>query len=350
MSYQHDEDLFEGTKMTFGEHLDELRAALLKAVLALGVGFVIGLLIGNWVVRWIQMPVEGALQRYYTQQAMEEYVRDLEAQGIEVPDDVSTIEQMMAGERLISESAYVSPSEITKELKRLYPDAMGQVAIPELSPEQVPLRENMIRIFLWRPVAMHPQLQLRTLNAQEAFMIYIKASLIAGFVLASPLVFYYVWNFVAAGLYPHEKRYVHLFMPISIGLFLAGAALAFFVVFRYVLDFLLAFNAWLGLDPDLRISEWLSFVMLLPIGFGISFQLPLVMLFLERIGVIPVQTYIEKWRIAVMTIAIISMILTPADPISMILMAVPLTILYFGGIAMCRLMPRGRNPFAEALD
>jgi sec-independent protein translocase protein TatC len=91
-------------------------------------------------------------------------------------------------------------------------------------------------------------------------------------------------------------------------------------------------------------------VLFLPLGFGISFQLPLVMLFINRIGIVPVATYVQKWRIAILAIFVISMILTPADPISMLLMAGPLTILYFFGIMLCLWMPRNRNPFSEAYE
>jgi sec-independent protein translocase protein TatC len=117
-----------------------------------------------------------------------------------------------------------------------------------------------------------------------------------------------------------------------------------------VLDFLFSFNRMMDIDPDPRISKWLSFVLFLPLGFGVAFQLPLVMLFINRIGVISVQTYLEKWRIAILTIFVLSMLLTPADPISMLLMALPLTVLYFGGIGLCRWMPRGRNPFSERYE
>src|SRR5690606_24772397 len=102
-----------------------------------------------------------------------------------------------------------------------------------------------------------------------------------------------------------------------------------------------------NIDPDPRISEWLSFVLFLPLGFGISFQLPLVMLFLQRLGIIAVEQYLQKWRIAVLAIFVIAMVLTPADPISMLLMACPLTVLYFGGIALCLWMPKNRNPYSE---
>ena len=95
----------------------------------------------------------------------------------------------------------------------------------------------------------------------------------------------------------------------------------------------------------MRINDWLSFVMFLPLGFGIAFQLPLVMLFMNRINLFSVEAYLDKWRIAVMCIFVLSMILTPADPISMLLLAIPLTLLYFLGVGMCQWMPKNSNPF-----
>ena len=163
-------------------------------------------------------------------------------------------------------------------------------------------------------------------------------------------MFLQIWNFVAAGLYPNEKKYVHLYLPFSLGLFLAGAALCFYFVIPQVLEWLFSFNKTLKIDPDPRINEWIGFALFLPLGFGISFQLPLVMLLLNRIGLLSVELYLAKWRISILVIFIISMILTPADPVSMLFMAVPLTGLYFLGIGMCRWMPRGQNPFAEAYE
>ena len=109
-------------------------------------------------------------------------------------------------------------------------------------------------------------------------------------------------------------------------------------------------NRALDIQTDPRISEWLGFVLILPLGFGIAFQLPLVMFFLNRIGVFTIQAYLQKWRVAVLVIFVISMFLTPADPMSMLMMAAPLTALYFLGVAMAKWMPRGRNPFNEAYD
>jgi sec-independent protein translocase protein TatC len=366
MSRPHNEDLFEDTKMTFGEHLEELRTALIKSLMALVVGFLIGLLFGNYVVRFLQTPIQNALENYYQDQAIvevQQLMSDRAERGEPLPSGLAdlgdldesgrkaAIKEFLQTERLLPEEVYLDVEGLVGELQLRYPEAIDKDWRPaESDAGETKKPGSMMRIFLWRPLEKDPRLKVRSLSAQEPFFIYIKAALVSGAILSGPFIFWYIWTFVAAGLYPHERSYVWKFMPLSIGLFLAGAALAFFAVFGFVLDFLFSFNAWMGIDPDPRISEWLSFVLILPLGFGVAFQLPLVMLFLERIGIFSVQTYLSKWRIAVLVIAVISMLLTPADPMSMLLMAGPLTVLYFGGIVLCRWMPKGRSPFADPIE
>jgi len=207
-------------------------------------------------------------------------------------------------------------------------------------------RLSLVAITVWRETEVH----IQALSAHEAFMIWLKAALIVGVLISSPWIFWNIWQFVAAGLYPHERGYVYIYLPFSMLLFIAGAALAFFFVFEPVLKFLFSFNAAMKIDPDPRIGEWISFVLFLPLGFGLAFQLPLVMLFINRLGIFSVEAFLSKWRIAILVIFVLSMFLTPADPISMMLLAGPLTILYFLGIALCQWMPHGRNPFNEVYE
>lgn len=168
-------------------------------------------------------------------------------------------------------------------------------------------------------------------------MSYMKVCFFAGLLLASPWVFYQLWLFIAAGLYPHERKYVHVYLPMSIVLFLLGAMAGYFYAFPLMLDFLIGFNDWLGIGFTPRLSEYISMAMLMPLMFGVSFQLPMVMVFLERIGVCSVDTYKKNWRIAVLVISIASMVLTTSpDPWSMMLMMVPLLLLYVFGIFLCR--------------
>ena len=329
-----DEELLEKTKMSFSEHLEELRTALFKCIAAWLVGTLFGLLIGWQVVDYVQTPLRHALDNFYrgqAQTALVDRLEDQQAAGDAVPEDIPTAAAEMADEGLVPEDLYVDRAELSKAL-----------GIPIPQAEAFPTtREGMIRLRLYRPIEDDPRLNVISLSGQEPFMIYMKASFVVGAVLASPFIFYYLWNFVAAGLYRRERNLVYLYLPMSLGLFFAGAALAFFAVFDFVLNFLFWFNAQMGIMPTPRITEWMSFVLILPLGFGISFQLPLVMVALERVGIFTVESYMSKWRIAVVVIFTISMLLTPADPGSMLLMALPLTVLYFFGIWLCKKLPRG---------
>jgi sec-independent protein translocase protein TatC len=346
---KYDEDLFESTKMTFGEHLEELRRALILSVLALILGFLVGLLFAGQLVDYVQTPLKAALRDYYTRLAAEEY-RDFllqqQAAGIAVPEDLDAAIALFAAQGLVTEEKLIDPRQIADVLEHASP-AVQPDAPAEASGTFDPQR--LIKLRMYHRVEDDPRVRIIGLRVEEPFIVYMKAGLVLGAILSSPFIFYFVWQFVAAGLYPHEKKYVHVFLPFSLTLFLLGAALAFFVVFRFVLAFLFTFYDWMGIDPDPRITDWLTFVLVLPIGFGISFQLPLVMLFLERIGIFTVSAYLSSWRIAVLVICFIAMVLTPSDPYSMMLMAVPLILLYFFGIWLCKLMPRRTTPFGEVI-
>jgi sec-independent protein translocase protein TatC len=363
-NYSKDEDLFKETTMTFGEHLEELRVALFKSLIGIVIGFIIGLYFGDQIVAAIKFPLESALGRYYVNGAVDGYeawANSRQAQGLSVPYTLDQVKGLVENEGWLYEIDYVDPSQMQAALREAAgtpaaapapPVASENAAAPSTSPDTAstadapaapPLAPSSFApVFAWHPMSDDERVSARAFGTTESFGIYMKASLIAGVVLASPWVFYQIWSFVAAGLYPHEKKYVHVFLPFSLGLFLLGAATAYFFAFSYVLDYLFWFNRYLGLPPEPRINEWLSFVLLLPLGFGISFQLPLVMLFLERIGIFDAKTYIQKLRMAILVVFILSAILTPADPSSMLLMAIPLTFLYFLGIFLCYRWPRSQ--------
>jgi sec-independent protein translocase protein TatC len=327
--FQYNEDLFEDTKMTFGEHLEELRKCLWRAVIGLAFGMAIGLYFADNIVRFIQTPLTTALTDYYNKRSDAK----LQSRFGGAENIPAHLARRLESGQVIFEELLWDKGEIARSLGIEGPPRATDEAIAE-----DPLA-GLEPLYVWRKVADDPRISLKSLSAQETFMIWLKAGFVFGAIVSAPWVFYQIWLFVAAGLYPHEKRFAYIFLPFSIALFLAGAALAFFAVFRFVLEFLFKFNAAMGIDPDPRISEWLSFVILMPLMFGISFQLPLVMLFLERIGIFTVESYLSKWRIAVLVIAVLSMILSPGgDPMSMMFMFVPLVGLFFLGIWLCRYM------------
>jgi sec-independent protein translocase protein TatC len=340
------DDLFESSTMTFGQHLEELRRCLFMAIIGLAIGCGIGLIpaISVPVVKFLSDPVEKALTEYY-QTAAENKAKSSEQQkvfreaGYTSDAELARIVEIVTNQRVSAEVVLIDPQHLLGQLQ-VKPDAK----LPAPAEENLAANGGLRKLVLFRPIADQPGIHMKSLNPQETFMIYLKASLLVGVVLASPWVFYQIWLFVAAGLYPHERRYVHVFLPLSLALFLAGAGVAYFLAFNKVLAFLLSFNRMMGIDPDLRINEWMSFALLLPLAFGVSFQLPLVMLFLERIGLFTVQTYLASWRMAVLVIFVLAMLLTPTgDPYTMLLMAGPLTALYFGGVVLCKFLPRARS-------
>lgn len=181
---------------------------------------------------------------------------------------------------------------------------------------------------------------LVSLAPLETLTIFFMVCLVAGLVLASPWVFYQIWAFVAAGLYRHERRYVQKYLPFSLGLFLSGVFLCFLFVLPITLKFLLQFNVWLGVAPTLRLSDWMGFATILPLVFGISFQTPLVMMFLNRIGIFTYQDYLAYWRAAAMILAVIIAIILPTpDAVSMLSLYLPMFGLYMLGIAICKFFP-----------
>jgi sec-independent protein translocase protein TatC len=438
---QPNEDLFESSRMTFGQHLEELRGTLVKCVIAIALGCVIGFSFASQTVEYLKGPLVEAMADFNATQAADDII---EREGYVAPELLPWLEE----EKLTPRRMRVDPGELVRSLQAVIPDFGAKVnlnpygfrvshfdqarlpqlcerlinrdtepqsiaarltevwspldeserltitRVAELAKENQPasdadvlavaktfdrlssandlsradcfaqlfsdapasamdwlepkkanplarmkqslgedfdaaanqrlnravlfglfagqmpeLKTDLVTIQMWESAEFEPQ----SLTVTEPFMIWMKAGLFSGIILALPAVMYFLWSFVAAGLYPHEQKYVHIFLPISLTLFVCGVALAFFFVFEPVLGFLFSFNRQMGIAPQMRINDWLSFVMFLPLGFGVAFQLPLVMLFMNRINLFSVQDYLDKWRIAVMCIFVLSMILTPAN-------------------------------------
>jgi sec-independent protein translocase protein TatC len=356
------DDLFAETSMSFGEHLEELRLCFIRSLLSIALGTLLGFAVGNHVVEYVQIPVRRSLEAYQEKQANDKI--EAEAEMLEEEGYSREIKTVMKKYHLVPEERWLFPGELERILaqQKIQDTALGKSDLDSVdnlllrkierqkkreemgfSYESVQLDKPPIRALFFRRV--EELSKMKALGAYEMFRLWLLASMIVGLVVASPFVIYHLWSFVAAGLYPHEKKYVYHFIPVSVGLFVVGAYFAFFYVFKFVLDFLFFFNSWMNVEPDLRISEWINFALLFPLGFGISFQLPLVMFVLERVGIFRLQQYLARWRIAVLVIFVLALFLTPGDPGSMLLMAVPLTVLYFAGIFFCWLIPRKRGLF-----
>jgi sec-independent protein translocase protein TatC len=163
--------------------------------------------------------------------------------------------------------------------------------------------------------------------------VLLKTALFGGVFLSVPFILYQMWLFIGPGLYDHEKKAVIPFVMLSYVFFLMGAAFSFWVVLPKGYEFLLTFSLPIS-QPELMMSEYLAITTKLVIGFGVIFQLPVVIMFLSSIGIVTHRHLLKFWRYAVVISFIVAAILTPPDVVTQVLMAVPLSILYFLSIGV----------------
>jgi sec-independent protein translocase protein TatC len=161
----------------------------------------------------------------------------------------------------------------------------------------------------------------------EAFFVYLKLSLFGGILLASPVLLWEVWCFVAPGLYDQEKKYVYPFVIFSTLLFATGVSFGYFVVFPIAFKFFMGYSSEI-IKPLPSIKEYLNFSCKLLFAFGVVFELPLFTLFLAKIGLVNEKMLRSKRKFAILGIFAVAAILTPPDVVSQILMAIPLLVLY----------------------
>ncbi len=163
----------------------------------------------------------------------------------------------------------------------------------------------------------------------EAFFTKLKVSFIAGIFVASPVIFYQLWKFVAPGLYEHEKRYALPFVIFGTFFFVAGAAFCYALVLPVGYRFFIEQYQTIRVSPEIRISEYLSFTARMLLAFGATFELPVITFFLARAGVVTHTMMISYLRYAILVIFIVAAVLTPGPDIaSQLLMAAPLLVLY----------------------
>jgi len=189
--------------------------------------------------------------------------------------------------------------------------------------------DRILELFI-RPVG-----QLYFLSPAEAFEAHITLTFLGSFLLASPFIFFQFWQFIATALTPQERRYVRIFAPLSVVLFLLGCAFSYFVVLPFSVKFLMGFSSEL-VKPMITVSRYIHFVGTMVLAFGFVFEFPLIMLFLIKIGIATPEFLIQQRRYSIVFIFIISAVLTPPDCVSQLLMALPLLLLYELSIGLAK--------------
>lgn len=183
----------------------------------------------------------------------------------------------------------------------------------------------------------------------EAFFTFLKVSFLGGLMIASPVIIYQFWMFVAPGLYDREKRLLLPIVFLSTLFFVGGALFGYFIVFPYGFQFFLGF-ATETIRPMPSMKEYLSFSAKLLLAFGLVFELPLVITFLARLGMVTVPFLKKNRKYALLLFFVGAAILTPPDVVTQIMMALPLMLLYEISIIGARIFGRKKEDADEVTE
>jgi sec-independent protein translocase protein TatC len=349
-THRDEPDPFANTRMPFGEHLEALRRHLWRVLAGFGlivflvfaldfVGYATNTRVGvaKPVQDFISAPVKQALEDFYDQRirkVLERLERDALLRAANRPTEFARVAFLRA-----ELQAAVSGQPATEEKGLPRPESPAEAELVKLwVRHDEPLKEIAALHEAERHVGRRPT--LATMSVSEGVMVYCKVALVCGVVLGSPWIFWELWSFVALGLYPHEKRPIRVYLPVSLGLFLTGVLFCQLVVMPKAIEALLWFNDWFDWEPDLRLKEWLGFALLLPLVFGVSFQTPLVMLFVNHLGIGTPETFRRSRRAAWFLLAVFAAVASPTvDVVNLLLLWIPLGLLFELGIVLCRLSP-----------
>ena len=198
--------------------------------------------------------------------------------------------------------------------------------------------------FIQKPYTeLMPGRPLIALAPADAFVGYMKVALISGLIVSSPWVFYQLWMFVSAGLYPRERRYVRLAVPFSAASFIIGALFFIYVVAPISLAFFLKFGEIINVSPNWTFQKYVSFITILMLVFGLGFQTPIAIFFLSKTGLVSIAALHRSRKYVLLGVFVVAAIATPPDVISQITLAVPLYLLFELGILLSYIAQRKKK-------
>lgn len=193
--------------------------------------------------------------------------------------------------------------------------------------------------FLARPIGGVENLQV--IEVTESMSVYMRVALLIGLIVALPWIFYQLFSFIGKGLKKSEKRGLLIAVPFATILFLAGGGFAFYVMLPASMKF---FTNLLEVDTSLRLSSYFGFVINLIFWIAMSFELPLLVFVLSRVGVIKPGFLTKGWRVALVVIAVMAAVITPTgDPVNMVIFMLPLFVLYLMSIGLSALAYKARR-------
>ena len=217
---------------------------------------------------------------------------------------------------------------------------------------------NQILKFLTAPLRRvgipNPENFLQSFDVMGGFMLWMKLSFYGGLVLAAPFIFYYLTQFILPALKRQEKKLVMPVFMYGTLLFIGGAATTYYALLVPALKAFFQYNKWLDIKPNWRVESYVEFVTQFMLAMGLTFEMPLVVLILVRLGIISAATVQRSWKIMIVVAAAVAALVAPADPGSMLLMMAPMAVLIVITIWLAwivegrRKKTRGESPDSES--
>ncbi len=293
-------------RMSFGDHLDELRKRLLKAIAAIAICIFAVVPFKDQVGEIVIGPYRQLWQECFADWI--EYLEDMEVAETLDPKGVGYLEFSRSNRVEIEAGDYPWYQTLSVD---------SGFAMPY---------------------------SLMAIGGLEDFWIFMMMSIVLALIIASPVVIYQAWAFVGAGLYKKERKVIYRYLPLSIGLMMGGVLFGYFVVVRYGLYFLVKL-----MNPDqvmasFTVSLYFNLLVTLTAALGVVFQLPLVMLALNRVGIVSHQAFVTNWRYVLLGVFVCAALFTPPDPFTQLMMAIPMVLLFlFGLVLTSRAEKRSRS-------
>jgi len=342
------EGLFDST-MSLGDHLEELRMRMIRALLGLVICAGICLFFGRSIISFLEGPYNDATADFLFSVELD-FEADLDkgtmTEGLRQEFKDNGV--ALSPDAKVKKKGYLSSRRrwIISDAKDRYCAKKEKAKVKkegdEVKEEEDEVKKEEIRLNIYK------LMPLQIIKVTAGFISYIKIALIAGLLLSSPWVFYQLWMFVAAGLYTHEKKYVNIAAPFSAILFIAGALFFITVVAPLTVGFLVKFNERiLDVKSQFTFQDYISFVSHLMLVFGLAFQTPSAIFFLNRTGLVSIAALNRSRKFIVLAIVIVAAMATPPDWVSQVTLAVPLYILFEFGVLLSYISTRRRRKSQE---
>lgn len=307
-------------RLTFGEHLEELRSCIIRV---LGVTVIITVFCLFFQQLWMTV----------LRQPYDRMTANAETYRAKVEEAYATRQERI----LQAEEDRRRWGEVMEEVA-----AAGETIPPAIQAAVAHLKAVQDRLDVEIAQLREDQFKIRTIKPTAVFIAYLKVSFIAALFFASPYILFELWWFIGAGLYPAERRYVLTFLPLSALLFIVGLLFGYFILVPIGLSFLANYGG-----PEIlnafTLDHYLSLCITLTLLLGVVFELPLLMIFTCRIGVATPEGFARYRKYSLLFAVVAAAFLTPPDPATQLLMAGPLVFLYETGIWLSRIFGRPKE-------